>query len=51
MVININPRYWCRPAQLARELGISKQALNSRIKAGTIRAWYIKDLDLTLVKR
>lgn len=51
MILKINTRTWTTVAQLALELGISKQAVCNQIARGTRDTWRVKALDITLVKR
>lgn len=51
MIINIDTKVWVTVSGKAEQLGTGTQAVWNRVARGTLEAWHIPQLNITLVKR
>ncbi len=50
MIIKIDTNKWIIPKGYAALKGVTKQVVNNWIKRGKVETWYIKELNLKLVR-
>lgn len=48
--VTIDTNEWCTPAQLAKNFGVKRQAVNNWYKRGKVEKMYVPELELVLVR-